>query len=243
MRFRCLLFSLFSTSHLFPSLFLPPPPPSSPWLLLPLSCSSISSISNSFSVLLPPPSHFHRSYLLKTLPHLEELDDQEPRRTKVAQNCKHEQHLTCSDYIKEWTIPFPDSIPFGSAYPQYVGGCCSTYPPFLQYVGWSLWIMRLVASSLPSPLVPLPFLSPSPAPLWPQRAMFPETIVSSGIYQLCRRQEMEQDKMRSRQLQEMEYVAENYSSPCSLDDTVKINHILTSSVRYCLQVLMKFTLK
>ena len=53
---------------------------------------------------------------------------------------------------------------------------------------------------------------------------------------------MEQDKMRTRQLQEIKYVAENYS-PCSLDDTVKINHILTSSVRYCLQMLMKFTLK
>lgn len=54
---------------------------------------------------------------------------------------------------------------------------------------------------------------------------------------------MEQDKMRTRQLQEIEYVAENYSSLCSLDDTVKMNHILTSSVRYCLQMLMKFTLK
>lgn len=138
--------------------------------------------------------------------------------------------------------PIPRLHPIWQCISSVCGMVLQYVPSVLAVCGVELMNHEAGCILLPSPLVPLPFLSPSPPPLWPQRAMFPETIVSSGIYQLCRRQEMEQDKMRTRQLQEIEYVAENYS-PCSLDDTVKINHILTSSVRYCLQMLMKFTLK
>ena len=58
------------------------------------------------------------------------------------------------------------------------------------------------------------FSSPSSSPLLHQ-TVFPEAVFSSSIYQLCKRQSKEQDKMKERHQGEIEYVEEDHS-PLSL---------------------------